>query len=193
MGIDASDLARFSPWAQKQITEKLLAQEREKAKRKDSSASLRSAQNNTGNGRKHAGDHGEKENKYHNIPDIRNGAEGKIIKFKSKKEARRYDELMLMLQAGKIRDLKLQPQFTLQEAYTTPEGNRVRAIRYDADFSYSAMPPYWKNYEEQCPDDAWYQVVEDVKGGRATKTRVYQIKKKLMQERFGITIQEIDT
>lgn len=190
MGIDASDLARFSPWAQKQITEKLLAQEREKAKRKDSSTSLRSAQNDTGNGRKHAGDHGEKENKYHNIPDIRNGAEGKIIKFKSKKEARRYDELMLMLQAGKIRELKLQPQFTLQEAYTTPEGNRVRAIRYDADFSYEL---FCEAIIAPEGGGTWIAKVEDVKGGRATKTRVYQIKKKLMQERFGIAIQEIDT
>ena len=34
MGIDASDLARFSPWAQKQITEKLMKQERERAARK---------------------------------------------------------------------------------------------------------------------------------------------------------------
>ena len=56
--------------------------------------------------------------------------------FDSKKEARRYDELMAMLRAGQIRDLKLQPQFTIQEAYTTPEGQRVRAIRYQADFSY---------------------------------------------------------
>ena len=186
MGIDASDLARFSPWAQKQITEKLLKQEREKATRKkDSSTPLRSAQNDKiveAKGRK-----------YHNEPTERITEDGTVIKFSSTKEARRYDELMLMRKAGTIRDLKLQPQFTLQESYVTPEGKRVQAIRYVADFSYSAMPPYWKNYEEQCPDDTWYQVVEDVKGGRATKTRVYQIKKKLMQERFGITIQEIDT
>lgn len=187
------DIRQLPPWAQEQIAEKILKQERERsARKKDPSTPLRSAQNDTGNGRKHAGDHGEKENKYHNIPDIRNGAECKIIKFKSKKEARRYDELMLMRKAGTIRDLKLQPQFTLQESYVTPEGKRVRAIRYVADFSYSVMPPYWKNYEEQCPDDAWYQVVEDVKGGRATKTREYAIKKKLLQERFGISITEIE-
>lgn len=192
MGIDASDLARFSPWAQMQITEKLLAQEREKTKRKDSSTSLRSAQNDTGNGRKHAGEYGEKENKYRNIPDIRNGADGKIIKFKSKKEARRYDELMLMLKAGKIRELKLQPQFTLQEAYTTPEGVRVRAIRYDADFSYEQyVVNCYEDYDGPDYREEWEKVVEDVKS-KATKTRVYAIKKKLMRERFGIDVQEVE-
>lgn len=184
MGIDASDLARFSPWAQKQITEKILKQEREKAARK----TPHQPDNPTASPQVEA-----KAGKYHNTPSERITEDGNVIKFQSQKEARRYDELMLMRKAGTIRDLKLQPQFTLQESYVTPEGKRVQAIRYVADFSYSAMPPYWKNYEEQCPDDAWYQVVEDVKGGRATKTRVYQIKKKLMQERFGITIQEIDT
>jgi hypothetical protein len=97
---------------------------------------------------------------------------------------------MLMLQAGQIRDLKLQPQFTLQEAYTTPDGDRIKAIRYQADFSYKTMPLYWEHYEEQCPDESWYTVVEDVKS-KATKTRVYGIKKKLMREKFGIEIQEI--
>lgn len=97
------------------------------------------------------------------------------VSFDSKKEARRYGELMLLLKAGKIHELKLQPQFTLQEAYTTPEGNRVRAIRYQADFSYNTGAGL---------------VVEDVKS-RATKTRVYGIKKKLMREKFGIEVQEI--
>ena len=36
----------------------------------------------------------------------------------------------------------------------------------------------------------WDRVVEDVKS-RATKTRVYEMKKKLMREKFGIEIQEI--
>lgn len=128
----------------------------------------------------------ERRQKYNAQPDTRGD-----IRFDSRKEARRYDDLMLLLKAGKIRDLKLQPQFTLQEAYTTPDGKRVRAIRYQADFSYKKMPLYWEHYEEQCPDDSWYTVVEDVKS-KATKTRVYAIKKKLMQERFGIEITEIE-
>ena len=120
----------------------------------------------------------KKEPKYHNQPAERNG-----IRFASQKEARRYDELMLMLKAGEIRDLKLQPQFTLQEAYTTPEGNRVQAIRYQADFSYDVIDPYGLEYVKT--------VVEDVKS-KATKTRVYEIKKKLMRERYGIEITEVE-
>lgn len=113
--------------------------------------------------------------KYHNTPETRQASE-REIRFDSKAEARRYDELMLMLQANRISELKLQPQFTLQEAYVTPDGKRVRAIKYVADFSYK--------------DENGTPHVEDVKS-KATKTRVYSIKKKLMVERFGIEIEEI--
>lgn len=79
-------------------------------------------------------DNGQKKPaKYHNKPTERVTASGKVIHFQSRKEARRYDELMVMLNAGKIRDLRLQVDFTLQEAYTNSEGNRVQAIRYRAD------------------------------------------------------------
>lgn len=171
MGIDIS---RLSPQAQAQIARKIAAQARDKAE-------------------KQAAEHSAKENKYHNIPDTRNGAE-REIKFKSRKEARRYDELMLMLKAGKIRELKLQPQFTLQEAYTTPEGKRVRAIRYDADFSYEEQITTHfvesrTNYHYD--DTSWQFVVEDVKS-KATKTRVYGMKKKLLREKFGIDIVEVE-
>ena len=112
----------------------------------------------------------ETRKKFNNVPTKRNG-----IKFDSKKEALRYDQLMVMLRAGEISDLKLQPQYTLQESYVTPEGERVRAIRYVADFS------YWQKGEF---------VVEDVKS-KATATAQYKLKKKLMQERFGISVKEV--
>ena len=57
--------------------------------------------------------------KYHNQPDSRGS-----LRFDSKKEARRYDELMLMLKAGQIRNLRLQQQYTLQESYITETGER---------------------------------------------------------------------
>ena len=155
MGIDVSKL---SPWAQKQIAQKVLAQNRVNAE-------------------KQAAKQGESKRKYRNTPTDRKASEGKQIRFDSKREAARYDELMLMLKAGQIHELKLQPQFTLQESCVTPEGVRVKAIRYVADFSYNTGNGI---------------VVEDVKGGNATKTRVYAIKKKLMQERFGITICEVE-
>ncbi|MBR6738807.1 MAG: DUF1064 domain-containing protein, partial [Oscillospiraceae bacterium] len=96
-------------------------------------------------------------NKYHATKTERKLAKGVYV-FDSKKEAERYDELMLLLRAGKIRKLKIQPQFTLQESYVTEEGERIRAIRYTADFS----------YERRTKLDAdgvifWPKVVEDCK------------------------------
>lgn len=113
-------------------------------------------------------------NKYHNNPTTI-GA----IRFDSKKEAARYAELMLLLRAGEIRRLKLQPQFTLLESFIAENGERVRAIRYTADFSY-----------EKKAGDYWDVVVEDVKS-TATKTKEYAMKRKLLRERFGISVEEV--
>ena len=150
MGLNSKDLARLGPHAQKQVLQKLGAQQR------------------------------QRESKYHNEKDSRGE-----IQFDSKKEARRYDELMILLRAGKIRDLKLQAQFTLQESYVTPDGERVRAIRYVADFAYErATAP------DRAGDIHWLPVVEDVKS-QATKTDKYKIKAKLFRERYGFAITEI--
>lgn len=121
-----------------------------------------------------------KTGKYRNI---RTQVDG--ITFDSQKEARRFIELKFLLQAGRIRNLKLQPQFTLQESYVTPEGERVRALRYVADFSYERpTEPDQNGYIH------WVKVVEDVKS-QATRTEKYKIKKKLMLECLGIAIEEV--
>lgn len=107
---------------------------------------------------------------------------GAVLRFDSQKEARRYDELAALERAGEIRELRMQVDFTLQEAYTDGEGRRVRAIRYRADFA------YWR-YDD--PPGGWVRyVVEDVKS-RATRTKEYVMKRKLMKERFNIDIQEV--
>lgn len=121
-----------------------------------------------------------KNSKYHNLPDNRGN-----IRFDSKKEARRYDELMLMLKAGQIRDLRLQQQYTLAESYVRADGERMRAIRYVADFVYER-----KTERNGNDGTSWETVVEDVKS-KATKTPQYEMKKKLLQERFGLKITEI--
>ena len=158
MGIDP---AKLGPAAQKQIAEKLLQNSRSQV------AGV-------------AAD-GRKPSKMNNIPTYRITDDGKKIRFASQKEAARYDELMLMRKYGMIRNMKLQPEYTLQEAYTTPEGERARAIRYKADFSYERdskrIRPGWTD-----------AVVEDVKGRR---TDVYKMKKKMMLERYGIEMQEV--
>lgn len=108
--------------------------------------------------------------KYSNQP-----TEHGALKFDSKKEAHRYDELMTMLAAGIVTDLRLQPQFTIQESYITERGERIRAVRYTADFSYRFGGKL---------------VVEDVKSA-PTRTKEYLRNKKLMRGKYGIDIQEI--
>lgn len=89
------------------------------------------------------------------------------IKFDSKKEARRYKELKLLERAGEIKDLKLQPRYTLQESFKY-EGATIRKIEYVADFQ----------YEEKDGQ----LVTEDTKGYR---TETYKLKKKLFLKRYG--------
>lgn len=153
MGLNSKDLARMGPAAQKQILAKL------------------------------GMDRAPRPTKYHNEKTQRVLEGGKVHTFDSQKEARRFDELMLLQKAGHIRALALQKQFTLQESYITAEGERVRAIRYVADFAYE------RPTEPDCNNEVhWLRVVEDTKG---VKTKDYQLKRKLMQERFGITIKEV--
>ncbi|MDO5765624.1 MAG: DUF1064 domain-containing protein [Elusimicrobiales bacterium] len=104
------------------------------------------------------------------------------ITFDSQKEANEFVKLMALQDAGKIRNLKLQPEFTIQEAFRTTTGERVRAIRYRADFS----------YERQTSPDCngftyWLPVVEDVKGYR---TKEYAMKKNLLSGK-GIEVLEV--
>lgn len=133
-----------------------------------------------------------KPSKYHNTPTERVTPSGAIIHFDSQKEARQYDGLILRLQAGQIKDLRLQVDFTLQEAYTDTEGCRIRAIRYKADFTYY-QPPEPGNHAAYWTDQCglpWVLVVEDVKSA-ATRTKEYIIKRKMMKDRFGIEITEV--
>ena len=123
--------------------------------------------------------------KYHNKPTERVTASGAVLRFDSQKEARRYDELSALERAGEIRELRMQVDFTLQEAYTDGEGRRVRAIRYRADFTYVRVKETIGEYTFR--DQL---VVEDVKS-RATRTKEYIMKRKLMKERFNIDIQEV--
>lgn len=92
--------------------------------------------------------------------------------FDSHKEARRYGELRLMERAGIIRDLKRQEEFEL-----IPKCGKERPARYHADFSYI-----------DC--ETGKKVVEDVKS-KATKTKDYILRRKLMNWVHGIEIREV--
>lgn len=95
------------------------------------------------------------------------------IKFDSKREAARYSQLRLLERAGQIRDLALQPKFTLIDSQRRADGKAERPVVYIADFLYFEG--------DAC-------IVEDAKGVR---TPDYVIKRKLMLERHGITIREV--
>lgn len=101
-------------------------------------------------------------NKYNAVKTTTGG-----ITFDSKAEANYYNELLLLKKAGIVKSIILQKDFTLQEAYTKENGERVRAIRYRADF------------EVQYADG--HTEVVDVKGKR---TKEYIMKKKLLLTRY---------
>jgi Protein of unknown function (DUF1064) len=100
-------------------------------------------------------------NKYHAHMTVVDG-----IKFASAAEARRYGELKLLLWSGQIADLQLQVPYRL-------EVNGCLITTYVADFVYT--------------DSRGTLHVEDTKG---FPTRLYRLKKKLMQACHGITIEE---
>lgn len=108
--------------------------------------------------------------KYHNRITVYDN-----IKFDSLKERNYYVKLKLMQNAGLIWNLELQKKYTLQASFTFKR-KKIREISYYADFVYE--------------DKDGLHVV-DVKGGNATKTDVYTLKKKLFIKKYGIDIEEI--
>lgn len=111
------------------------------------------------------------------------------IVFDSKKEAKRYQELLLLQKAGKISGLQRQVKFILipaqyENPYSLTKSGRGKCIErecsYIADFAY--MEPLLEGGEP------FLMVVEDTKGFR---TKDYIIKRKLMLHEHGIRIREI--
>jgi hypothetical protein len=88
------------------------------------------------------------------------------LSFASKREARRYSELRLLVKAGQITDLKTQVRYPL-------EVNGQLVCNYVADFAYI---------------EGGELVVEDAKGYR---TPEYVIKAKLMRAVHAIDVREV--
>lgn len=108
--------------------------------------------------------------------------------FDSRKEYRRYCELLLLVRAGEITDLQRQVEFELIpaqwetfERYSDKTGNRLKDGRrcVEQKCSYIADFVYCKGGQ---------RVVEDTKGVR---TDTYIVKRKLMLWVHGIRIQEV--
>jgi hypothetical protein len=124
-------------------------------------------------------------NKYYNIKT--RALDGTV--FDSLKEARRWDELLLLQRAGKISDLQRQVKYELIPAqYLTYErygkkGQRLKdgvrlvehKVVYRADFVYTDT-------------ETGENIVEDTKGFR---TPDYIIKRKLLLAVHGIRIKEV--
>jgi hypothetical protein len=90
------------------------------------------------------------------------------IVFDSKAESIRYQELKLLLKAGEIKDLVLQPEFELQPQFKKGKVN-YRSIKYIADFGYYDIRK-------------GYKVIEDVKG---VKTKEFKIKQKMFEYKYN--------
>jgi len=86
--------------------------------------------------------------------------------FDSIQESKRYKELKLLLRAGKISNLQLQPRFLLQEGFKK-KGKTYRKIEYIADFIYT---------------EKGKTIVEDVKG---IQTDVFKLKHKLFEKKYS--------
>ena len=97
--------------------------------------------------------------------------------FDSRKEARRYVSLKMLQMAEEITDLTVHPKFVLQEGFIW-HGKSVRPITYSADFMYHTNKP-----DTDYPN-AYITVVEDVKGGKATQTRHFKDKVKMLKKKY---------
>lgn len=107
------------------------------------------------------------------------------ITFDSKKEARRYLDLNLLLKAGEISDLQMQVKYVLippqrEPDVTGPRGGVKPGKLIETECSYIADFVY--------KDKDGKTIVEDTKG---FKTKDYIIKRKLMLFMHGIKIHEV--
>lgn len=102
-----------------------------------------------------------RDSKYRNVPTVIDG-----IRFDSRMEAARYQELCLLQRSGAIQGLTVHERFELVPKATLKSGARVRAIVYEADFSYF---------------EGITKVVEDVKG---VLTPVFKLKANLFLRRY---------
>ncbi|RKY53754.1 MAG: hypothetical protein DRP93_06060 [Candidatus Neomarinimicrobiota bacterium] len=110
-----------------------------------------------------------KANKYGNRKTTIDG-----YKFDSAAEAKHYTQLKMLLRAGKIQNLVLQPGFVLQEAFTL-NGKRYQEIKYISDFKYIELDGT--------------VVITDVKG---KITPEYALKKKMFLKIYGVEVKFIE-
>lgn len=89
------------------------------------------------------------------------------IKFDSKKEASRYQELLIMQKQGIITHLELQKSFVICPKIERLKGSRAR--KYIADFVY---------------EEKGKKIIEDVKSAITRQNPVFTLKKQLVQWQY---------
>lgn len=112
--------------------------------------------------------------KYRAIPQEVNG-----VRFDSRKEARRYKDLLLLERAGVILHLEIHPHYLLEVVALDGKsrGEVILCGRYTADFRYIDVERHTV-------------VVEDVKS-KATRTTAYRLRKRLIEAIHGVKITEV--
>ena len=100
------------------------------------------------------------------------------IKFDSKKEAKRYGYLQLLEVLGEIKDLELQPRFSLIKGVKFTGDARAKPdIRYTADFRYIDVLTN-------------KVIVEDVKSAVTKEKTDYKMRRHMMLAIHGIEVIE---
>ena len=99
------------------------------------------------------------------------------ITFDSKKEGEYYLKLKELEKKGTIKDLELQKEYILQDKFKLNNKTR-RAITYKSDFTYKTTE-----------DDKLHVV--DIKSPYTAKDKVYRLKKKLFEYKYGIELEEV--
>lgn len=128
-----------------------------------------------------------KKSKYHNRKvEYYDPGLKETITFDSEKERDYYLLLKDRERRGEIYDIKMQVPITIQEGFTMPDGSKVRAITYRADFYYKERIGRKIVGDKIISDDIKVHFV-DVKGYR---TEVYKLKKKLLAYK-GYYIEEV--
>lgn len=98
-------------------------------------------------------------NKYRNQPTVHDG-----IRFASKAEAARYQQLKILERAGEVSSLTMQQRYPLMV-------NGTKVAHYVSDFDYF--------------DVRRGRVIEDVKG---IQTPAFRLKRKMFEAQYGIEI-----
>ena len=123
--------------------------------------------------------------KYRNVKVVVDGE-----RFDSKREAQYWAELKLREKAGEIVNLQRQVKFDLCcrgdfDEHGKYLGDKLIA-HYIADFVFHEVMLDAPHHSELS------RRVQDVKGGKATRTALYRLKKKWLELQSGIIVEEID-